>query len=107
MIVLPPPVERFLAGKNARDFATAVSGFSASATVIDEAHGRQGTAAIRAWMERTSAEYNDHADVKRVTISGEVAEVVAEVSGTFPGSPVEIRYAFTLKDDRIERLEIR
>ena len=29
------------------------------------------------------------------------------VSGTFPGSPVDLRYVFTLAGDKVSRLEIR
>jgi len=32
--------------------------------------------------------------------------VTARVSGTFPGSPIELRYAFTLRGGQIVRQEI-
>jgi len=105
-VPLPAPVERYFSGKNAGDFAAAVSGFSPSATVKDEGRSHQGPAAIRAWLEETSARYNDRAHVTSVTASGDGVEAVAEVSGTFPGSPVVLRFVFTLDGDRIVRLEI-
>jgi hypothetical protein len=37
---------------------------------------------------------------------GEKIVVVAEVSGTFPGSPIELRFNFTLRDDKIVTLAI-
>jgi hypothetical protein len=32
--------------------------------------------------------------------------VTAHVAGDFPGSPIDLRYAFVLAGDRIARLEI-
>lgn len=32
--------------------------------------------------------------------------VTAHLTGNFPGSPVDLRYAFTLSGDKIARLEI-
>jgi hypothetical protein len=38
--------------------------------------------------------------------NGNNVGVTAEVSGTFPGSPVLLRFNFVLDEDRISRLEI-
>jgi hypothetical protein len=40
------------------------------------------------------------------TVDGDKALLRAKVSGQFPGSPVMLTHAFTIKDDRIVRLEI-
>ncbi|HWA44054.1 MAG TPA: nuclear transport factor 2 family protein [Hypericibacter adhaerens] len=103
---LPPPIARYFAGKNAGDFGTGLAGFSESAVVQDEGHRHEGPAAIRAWMEETSARYNDKAEIKRAARNGDEIEVTAQILGTFPGSPITLRFRFTLEDDRIARLEI-
>ncbi len=103
---LPPPIERYFTGKNARDFAAAASAFSATAIVKDEGRSHEGPAAIRAWMEETAAKYNDRTEVRSFAAEGDAVKVVAEVSGTFPGSPVTLRFRFTLAGDRIGRLQI-
>ena len=41
------------------------------------------------------------------TVDGNKSFVRAKVSGQFPGSPVTLSYAFTIKNDKIARLEIR
>jgi hypothetical protein len=38
--------------------------------------------------------------------SGSAVVVRARVTGDFPGGPVELRFQFTLRGDRIESLEI-
>jgi hypothetical protein len=103
---LPEPVERYFAGKNARDFDAAVSSFLPAAVVKDEGRLHEGPVAIRAWMQDTAAKYDDQAEVKSFVRRGRSVEVAAEVSGTFPGSPATLRFRFTLDGDRIGRLEI-
>ncbi len=103
---LPISIQSYFTGKNARDFARAASGFAASAIVKDESRDRKGPDEIRAWIEETAAKYDDKAEIKSVAAEGDEVEVVAEVSGTFPGSPILLRFSFTLAGDRIGRLEI-
>lgn len=102
----PRSVEDYFTGKNSGDFATALSGFAADAVVRDENRAHEGTPAIRRWMEATRAQYNDRSIVRDVTVDGDTIAVHAEVSGTFPGSPITLQHRFTLKGESIARLEI-
>lgn len=103
---LPPSVQNYFSGKNARDFDVAVSGFGQSAVVLDEGRAHEGPVAIRAWLEETVARYDDQATVRSVASSGNGVEVRAEIAGTFPGSPILLRFDFILEDGHISRLEI-
>ncbi|APG87472.1 hypothetical protein SF83666_b48900 (plasmid) [Sinorhizobium fredii CCBAU 83666] len=47
------------------------------------------------------------ADPVEATRDGDKALVRANVSGQFPGSPVTLTFAFTTKNDKIARLEIK
>jgi hypothetical protein len=105
-VSLPPAIENYFVGKNARDFAKAVSGFAPSAVVKDEGQDHRGPDAIRAWIETTTAKYDNTADVKSVVEKDGKVEVAAEVSGTFPGSPILLRFKFTLDGDQISSLSI-
>lgn len=105
-VSLPPAVQDYFAGKNARDLDRAVSGFAPTAVVRDEGGDHAGPVAIRAWIGDTVARYDDEAHVRSAAARGDDVEVVAGVSGTFPGSPIVLRFSFTLKDDRIVRLAI-
>ncbi|TRA84994.1 nuclear transport factor 2 family protein [Rhizobium rhizogenes] len=77
------------------------------AVVEDENARYQGSAAIRQWWvaAKSSAQYV--AEPVETTVDGDKVLVRARVSGKFPGSPVMLIHAFTIKDDRIVRLEIR
>lgn len=103
---LPQPVTAFFEGRNARDFEAALSGFAAEAIVRDESRSHRGHDAINAWMEETVAQYDDRSELRGIETNGEDVVATAEVSGTFPGSPVTLRYRFTLEGDKIASLEI-
>src|SRR5262245_33664447 len=103
---LPAPVRRYFDGKNAGDPEAAVAQFAASAVVSGENALHEGPAAIRAWIEDTTARYADRTVVRSFAREGDEVAVDADVSGTFPGSPVTLTFRFTLDGDRIARLEI-
>lgn len=103
---LPGPIARYFAAKNAQDFDLAIAQFAAAAVVEDERHSYRDADAIRAWMRETSAKYADKARVLSTTERGKEMEIVAEVAGTFPGSPARIRFLFELQAGRIVRLRI-
>ena len=103
---LPQAITDYFAGKNARNYAMALSGFAPDAKVSDEEQQHVGAAAIQEWMAGTATKYNDQSRVIGGTTQGARAIVTAEVSGTFPGSPIELRYAFTLRDGLIIGLAI-
>jgi hypothetical protein len=105
-VQLPPSVQNYFTGKNERDFAVAASGFARSAVVKDEGRDHVGPAAIREWIEASTARYDDRANVRSAAPSETGVEVLAQVSGTFPGSPILLRFGFSLSGAEITRLEI-
>lgn len=103
---LPQSIADYFSGKNARDVATALSGFAPDATVLDEERRHVGHEAITAWMRETAAQYSDHSTVLGAEAEGHRILVTAQVSGTFPGSPIVLRYAFSIQDGLITQLTI-
>ena len=103
---LPQAIADYFAGKNARDYAKALSGFAQEAAVSDEERQHVGAEAIQQWMKESAAKYNDQSQILGATTDSDRAVVTAEVFGTFPGSPIELRYAFTLQDGLITSLAI-
>ena len=85
-----------------------VACFAAGATVRDEGRDIIGTDAIRAWKVETSNKYRVTAEPLESRPDAAQTIIVAKVSGTFPGSPVNLTYRFGLSaDGRISSLEIR
>jgi hypothetical protein len=105
-VSLPPSVAAYIAGSNAHDPDACAACFASDAVVIDEKRERKGSADIRAWKDEVTKKYHPILDVLKSENSGGRTIVTGRVSGNFPGSPVELSYAFTLKDDKIARLEI-
>jgi len=104
-IQLPPPVAAyFAAGTSDADAVTRC--FSENAVVIDERREHRGRPAIGRWRADAFAKYHYTSEPLAVEVSGPEVIVPVRVTGDFPGSPVELRYRFTLDDASIARLEI-
>jgi hypothetical protein len=106
-IDVPAVVHRYLKAAEAGD-ETAVAGcFTEDAVVRDDGRTHAGRAAIIAWREGLAGGPSYTVEV----IGGEPAGpgrhlVVADVAGDFPGSPVRLTYAFTVRHDLISELVI-
>jgi hypothetical protein len=103
---LAGPVARYIAGANAQDVDAVTACFGSDAVVHDEGKSRQGMAAIRQWAEEVSEKYHPIVEVIQVAAKDDRTILSGRVSGNFPGSPVELRYVFTLDMGKISRLEI-
>lgn len=104
-LALPKPIADYFAA-DATDGAAVAKCFTADAVVIDEKKTHTGRNAIAAWKSEASAKYDYAAEPIAIDDQGGRVIVTAHVSGNFPGSPVDLRYAFALSDDAIARLEI-
>ena len=91
---------------NTREFSDFLSLFTADAHVNDEASDHYG-AEIATWIDRATADTKPTADVTGITGDCGQFVVTAGVSGNFPGSPVQLCYHFTLKDEKIATLFIK
>lgn len=103
---LPEPLAAYFAAMDTHNIDAMLAGFADGAIVGDEGQERRGLAAIREWMDETVRKYHFKVAVKDVTEVNAQWVVIGRVSGTFPGSPVDLRYFFTLDADKITRLEI-
>ena len=104
---LAQPIAAYIAAANAQDIDAVTECFAAGAFVHDAQQDRRGIAAIREWAEEVSEKYHPTVEVLSVETGGATILLRGRVSGTFPGSPIELRYAFKLNGGKIERLEIK
>lgn len=105
-IDLKQPLSSYFEAQNAHDVVGMLACFSEGALVHDEGRDRIGLAAIRAWMEETTRKYHPTVSPTKVAEVGERTTVTVQVSGAFPGSPIELLYHFTTADGAVARLEI-
>ena len=107
VIELPAVIGAYFEADRARD-ATAVSKcFAAGAVVHDDGHTHISRDAIRAWTEDYMAKFNSTAEPFAIAEEGGRTVVTSHASGDFPGSPIDLRYMFTLADHGISALEIK
>lgn len=103
---LPEPIAAYFAAVNVHDIEAAFAPFAETATVKDEGQERRGAAAIREWIEDTTRKYRVTVVVTEVNETDGKTVATGQVSGTFPGSPLQLHYTFTLDGEKIARLEI-
>src|SRR5258707_4255952 len=94
---LPEPLESYFEAVNREDVEAMLVPFAANAVVKDEGKTRNGVLELREWIDEVTGKYHPRFEVEEVITEGaETAIVVGLVSGTFPGSPVRLRYTFRL-----------
>lgn len=103
---LPEPIAAYFTATNRHDIDAMVAPFAETALVKDEGRERRGMTAIREWIEETTRNYHHTVAVMDVAQAGGKTVVTGRVSGTFPGSPVDLRHLFTLDGGKIACLEI-
>jgi ketosteroid isomerase-like protein len=104
---LPPTLAAYIDASNARQAGAAIACFTPEAVVVDEWRTYRGSEEIRQWIAETWAAYAFTLEVTQVAEEGSETVVTCRVTGTFPGSPILLRYFFTLEGGRIAALTIR
>ncbi|UIK08858.1 nuclear transport factor 2 family protein [Neorhizobium galegae] len=104
---MPSIVNMYFDADSRNDADTLLKTLAVEAAVEDENARHQGIVAVREWWLAAKKATQYRAEPVESTVDGDKALVRARVSGQFPGSPVMLTHAFTIKDDRIVRLEIR
>lgn len=80
--------------------------FTDDAIVKDEGHIYNGRAAIKKWKEDTSKKYTYTSEPLTCEQRDGKAVVTSRLTGNFPGSPVDLRFAFELVGEKIASLEV-
>lgn len=104
-ILLPQPIAAYFAADSA-ERASVAACFSETAIVKDEGKIHAGRAAIHRWKTEASSQYAYVSEPFAMAQDEDRMIVTSRVTGNFPGSPVDLRYAFTVDGDKIARLEI-
>ena len=105
-IQLPPPIALYVQLENAGDPETLSACFAPNATVRDEGRTYEGLAAIKAWKAETKRKYHHTVTPLEVASQHEKTVLKAQLTGTFPGSPVTLHFDFVLEAGTILSLEI-
>jgi SnoaL-like domain len=104
-IDLPEPIADYFGADRVNGDAIAHC-FTSNAVVKDEDHTYNGIEAIRKWNTKASAKYRYTAVPLASEKQGGTTVVTSRLTGSFPGSPVTLRYLFRLERGKISFLEI-
>ena len=100
-------IRRYFEHDADRDIDGIVALFSDDATVVDEAETRHGPDEIRAWKTGTASKYTYSTEILAITDREPGRYVVdGRITGNFPGGVADLKWDFTVSDDRIRRLVI-
>jgi hypothetical protein len=105
-IQLPPPIDLYVKLENAGDTAALSACFASNAIVRDESRTYEGLATITAWKVETKQKY--HHTITPLAVAHQQGKTIlkAQLTGTFPGSPVTLYFDFVLEAGKILSLEI-
>jgi len=103
---LPEPLGAYFAAGNGRDISRIAGCFTEDARVLDEGEWRTGRDEIARWAREAREKYDFRSTPLAVEGPADEPLVTARVEGNFPGSPVELRYRFAIRDGLIASLGI-
>jgi hypothetical protein len=105
-LIMPPALATYFSAEDATDIDVLERCFGPNSVVRDEGRVVRGLDAIKAWRLASRAKYRYRVEPLSTSCEGATATVLARVTGSFPGSPVELTYSFGLVGDKIASLEI-
>lgn len=105
-IDLPGVIEAYFKADKKGNAQAISECFTQDAVVVDEGNTYTGRGAIRQWMANASTNYTYTVEPFALVEEGGRTVVTSHLVGNFPGSPVDLRYVFVLKDGIIAELEI-
>lgn len=103
-LTLPEPIAAYFAAQHNPE-ALAYC-FTAQAVMKDDGHTYTGVNAIKAFMAEASAKYRATTVPFALDREDGLQVVRAQVTGNFPGSPIDLSYRFRLERGLIAALEI-
>ncbi len=106
-VKLPQAIQAYFDADNARSPDAVAAAFTDDAVVKDAGETRVGRESIREWKVESDQKYaSTLAEPFFIASENGKIHVTAHVSGTFPGSPIDLRYFVVLRGDKIAELEI-
>jgi hypothetical protein len=104
-LTLPDPIAAYFAA-DTRGPDDVARCFTPQGVVKDKGRTHTGRDAIKAWKVESSTLYTYTSDPFSVELVDGVHVVYSHTAGTFPGSPIDLKFSFRLERGLIASLEI-
>ncbi|WP_277017069.1 nuclear transport factor 2 family protein [Flavobacterium lindanitolerans] len=103
---LPKIITDLVNAQNSFDSIAYTNCFSETAVVFDEGKTHNGRIEIQHWIEESNEKYRSVMKPLEYTENGTSSVLSAECSGTFPGSPIVLKFHFDIVDGLIQHLKV-
>lgn len=103
---LPKVITDLIKAQNNFDSTAYANCFSETGVMFDEGKTHKGRIEIQHLIEETNQKYHSVMKPLEYTDNGNSSVLAAEVSGTFEGSPIVLKFHFDLVDGQIEYLKV-
>ncbi|PZQ81354.1 MAG: hypothetical protein DI548_13015 [Flavobacterium johnsoniae] len=103
---LPKIITDLVNAQNSFDSIAYTNCFSKTAVVFDEGKTHNGRVEIQHWIEESNEKYRSVMKPLEYTENGTSSVLSAECSGTFPGSPIVLKFHFDIVDGLIQHLKV-
>ena len=105
-IKLPKAIEAYFEADRTGSPDAVAATFTDKGIVKDKGKTHRGRDAIREWMVEAGQLYTYTAEPFFISTEDGRSQVTAHVAGTFPGSPIDLRFFFVLAGDKVAELEV-
>ena len=105
-IKLPKAIEAYFDADRDGSPDAVAAAFTENGSVKDKGKTHKGRDAIRRWMADESKQYRYTVEPFLIATENGKTQVTAHAVGTFPGSPIDLRFLFVLSGDKVAELEI-
>jgi len=103
---LPKVVTELINAQNTFDSIAYANCFSETGTMVDEGKTHKGRVGIQHLIEESNRKYRSVMKALDYTGSDTSGILSAECSGTFPGSPLTLKFHFDIVDGQIQYLKV-
>ena len=103
---LPKVIADLVTAQNQFDSAAYANCFSETALVLDEGKTHTGRQAIQDWIDESNKKYQSVMKPLSITQEDTTSILSAECSGSFPGSPIVLKFHFGMSDGLIQTLKV-
>jgi ketosteroid isomerase-like protein len=101
---LPTVINEFLKAKNSFDSVAFAECFSETAVVFDEGKTHTGRKEIEQWIDNSNKQHQD--TLESLDYDEKEDILSAKVTGTFPQSPIVLKFHFKITDETIQSLKV-
>jgi hypothetical protein len=103
---LPKVITDLVDAQNNFDSIAYAKCFSENAVVFDEGKTHNGRLEIQHWIEESNKKYQSVMKPLEYSENGTTSVLSAACSGTFPGSPITLKFHFDVVDGQIKHLKV-